>query len=236
MSNAMSLFNDNEETAMMNSLELRDLVNEARVANGERNVRNTSFLMRVEDELSDQLPVAHYMQPPMGGTPQRYYDLTHDQCMLVGMRESKAVRRSVLEMLKAMEKQIQKPQLPQTYAGALRELADQTELNEELKQEVSKAAPKVQFYDTVTQSTEAHSMQAVAKMINFQKMGRNNLMKFLREEGIFMKGETVPYQRFVTSDHFKICEDVDGNPFTVAYQKGIDLIVQRLLAKGHKRK
>lgn len=152
------------------------------------------------------------------------------------MRESKAVRKSVMNMLNDMKQQIQTPQLPQTYVGALRELADQTEMNEALKLEVYEAAPKVQFYDTVIQTGKTFSIQEVAKTVNFRGMGRNNLMKFLRSEGVSMKGETVPYQQFVTSDHFKICEDVAGNPYTVAYQKGIDLIIRRLLAKGHKRK
>ena len=91
----------NKET--MTSLELREIVNEARKMAGESEVRNSHFIARIEDELEGELPVAKKWQPTAGGTPQRYYDLTMDQCMLVGMRESKSVRRRVLQKLKSLE-------------------------------------------------------------------------------------------------------------------------------------
>lgn len=78
------------------TLQLRDQINKFRAENGENHIRNTTFLIRVRDELEGELSVALYMQPPEGGTPQRYFELTKDQCLLVGMRESKIVRRKVL--------------------------------------------------------------------------------------------------------------------------------------------
>ena len=87
----------------MSSLELREIINAARVEHGESKVRNDQFLARIEDEIEGELGGCKTFAPAQGGTPMKYYDLTRDQCTLVGMRESKGVRRSVLEKLKAVE-------------------------------------------------------------------------------------------------------------------------------------
>lgn len=62
------------------------MINESRESAGENPIRNNDFLKRVEDELEGELSVTKISQPLTGGTPQRYYDLTLEQCMLVGMR------------------------------------------------------------------------------------------------------------------------------------------------------
>lgn len=43
------------QAATMTTIELRDMVNEARLAAGEPKIRNDQFLARVEDELGDEL-------------------------------------------------------------------------------------------------------------------------------------------------------------------------------------
>lgn len=87
----------------MTSLELREIVNAARVEHGESKVRNDQFLARIEDELEGELGRCKTFAAPKTNTPMKGYDLTRDQCTLVGMRESKAVRRSVLAKLKSVE-------------------------------------------------------------------------------------------------------------------------------------
>ena len=99
----------------MDSLEfLRSVINPARFEFGEPEVQNSKFIARVEDELDD-LPAVKIIH--RFGNEVKSYDLTVDQMMLVGMRESKSVRRKVRDRLNAM----QKPAIPQTYAAALLE-------------------------------------------------------------------------------------------------------------------
>ena len=119
------LLSINQEQTMT-SLDFRNIVNEARKSAGEVPVRNTHFLQRVQDELEGELEGVKLWQPLTGGTPQRYYDLTLDQCLLVGMRESKAVRRNVRDKLKALEydKKQTAPLLPTTYIEALQALIE----------------------------------------------------------------------------------------------------------------
>ncbi|MEB0189987.1 phage antirepressor protein [Pseudomonas sp. CCI1.1] len=87
----------------MSSVDLRDLVNDARTRAGESKVRNDQFIIRVEDELSGELGVCSFIAHPQSGVMMASYDLTLDQCTLVGMRESKAVRRTVLKKIKDLE-------------------------------------------------------------------------------------------------------------------------------------
>ena len=83
-------------TDLINTLDLRAKVNEFLKEAGERPVENSHFITRVEDELDDDLGLRKVFVNPAGGRPAAYYELTKDQALLVGMRESKVVRRKVL--------------------------------------------------------------------------------------------------------------------------------------------
>ena len=84
-------FSQSESVARtMSSIELRDMINDARLLAGEPKVRNDHFLSRVEDELGDELEGVQKYFTPYHGNQVATYDLTLDQCMLVGMCESKA--------------------------------------------------------------------------------------------------------------------------------------------------
>ncbi len=52
----------------MSSVELRDLVNDARIRAGEPKVRNDQFIIRVEDELSGELGVCSFIAHPQSGS------------------------------------------------------------------------------------------------------------------------------------------------------------------------
>jgi len=83
----------------MNSRDLLDLINDARLQNNEPEIRLNKFNEKIENELEGD----HYTKSVVqnsNNTESVIYQLTNDQCMLLSMRESKAVRRSVLEKLK----------------------------------------------------------------------------------------------------------------------------------------
>ncbi|MDF5996376.1 hypothetical protein P4200_25145 [Pseudomonas aeruginosa] len=56
------------QAATMTTIELRDMVNEARLAAGEPKIRNDQFLARVEDELGDELEGVQNITPPSTAT------------------------------------------------------------------------------------------------------------------------------------------------------------------------
>ena len=161
----------------MSSIELLALINQARAAFNEPEVRRNQFNARVEDELEG----THYKKTVVtneNGTESIVFELTQDQCMLVSMRESKAVRRWVLDKLKAMG-------VPQTMAQALRLAADQAEKIEQQQAQLALAAPKVNFFDKVVERTTLMTATQVA-----QKLGMSaiKLNKHLDELGIYAMG------------------------------------------------
>ena len=103
--------------------------------------------------------------------------------------------------------------------------------------------PKVEFYDMVVESSSTFSMQEVAKVLNFEGVGRNKLFAFLREKKILDKNN-IPYQQYVEQGLFRLIEttwthpssgDVMVNTKTVVYQKGLDYISKILLKEGYKQ-
>lgn len=103
MSQQVVIFNN--EFSMSSYEFLTTVINPARVEAGENPVDNRKFLARVRDELDDCKTFATerktfptvLITPTGGGRQMESITLTGDQLLLVGMRESKAVRRKVLD-------------------------------------------------------------------------------------------------------------------------------------------
>jgi anti-repressor protein len=92
-------------------------------------------------------------------------------------------------------------------------------------------APKVEFYDAVTGSSDTIDMGRVAKVLAIPGYGRNNLFELLREKKILMENNQ-PYQTYVDRGYFRLIEQKYQKPDgevcisikTVAYQSGLDYI------------
>lgn len=156
----------------MSSIELLEIINQARSDFGEAEVRRNQFNDRVMDELEG----THYKSfvvPNGNGTESVVFELTHDQCMLVSMRESKAVRRNVLEKLKG--KQAPAFPIPQSMSEALRLAADLSEQNERLAIERDTAVrTKAEIgsrREATAMATAAARSKQVAKLQH--ELGRN---------------------------------------------------------------
>lgn len=161
LNNPAPRFSQSENVARtMSSIELREVINDARVLAGEPKVRNDHFLSRVEDELGDDLEGVQKYFTPHHGNQVATYDLTLDQCMLVGMRESKAVRRSVLKKLKGLEGPRVIATLPDfsNPAAAARAWADEVEQKQAAEQARLLLSVEVQ-----AQATKIHSLENLFK-------------------------------------------------------------------------
>jgi len=96
------------------------------------------------------------------------------------------------------------------------------------KKEIEILTPKAEFYDRVTESNDTFGMGAVAKILNIKGFGRNNLIKYLKDEKIIMKSNE-PYQKYL--HYFKAVEvetSVGLKLKPVAFQKGVDFILKRI--------
>lgn len=112
---------------------------------------------------------------------------------------------------------------------------------EELQRQLSGAekkialdAPKVEFHDAVTQSTDTLGFSEVSKILNIRGMGRNKMLAALRDRGI-LRYNNEPYQQYVDRGFFRLVEvpvTINGRiqikPKPVVYQKGIDFIRKEL--------
>lgn len=128
--------------------------------------------------------------------------------------------------------------MPQTYAEALRALADKAEEAERLALENKEMQPKAEFFDAVADSKTALPMDQVAKVLQVKGYGRNKLFEFLRDNGV-LDSKNVPYQRFVDAGWFRTIEQHYQNGYepcisikTLVYQKGVDGIRKLLQKKG----
>lgn len=106
--NNVSTLSSNTQT--MSSVELLKVINKARKDFNEKPVRLNDFNNRIADELSDDHYESFVVQNS-NNTTSIVYKLTLDQCMLVSMRETKAVRRYVLTKIKELELKLQASQL-----------------------------------------------------------------------------------------------------------------------------
>ncbi|MCW2256246.1 phage antirepressor YoqD-like protein [Providencia alcalifaciens] len=163
MDHITTLVNISSQT--MRSIDFLDkIINPARVEAGEKPVRPSDFHARVNDEIDEYL---NYEKFVVGKTGHKTYytDLNFEQMTLVGMRESKAVRRSVLGKIK----QLKPNSIPQTLPEALRFAADMAEQNQIIEQQLAMAAPKVEFVDSYVCSTGLLGFREACKLLNVKE-------------------------------------------------------------------
>ena len=152
----------------MSTLDLLEIVNNERSNAGESVHEPRKFLLKVQDEL-DLDETGKKFRLNSNQTESAYYDLTLDQMMLVGMRESKSVRRNVLDKLKSM----QKPQVPQTYAAALLEAGRLAMELEQSQAQLAIAAPKADVFDRVMEREALLNATQVAQQIGMSAIKMN---------------------------------------------------------------
>lgn len=103
--------------------------------------------------------------------------------------------------------------------------------NERHKAKIAEDAPKVDFYNRVTESSDCIDIGQCAKVLNVHGIGRNKLFEILRNKKI-LNEHNQPYQKYVDCGYFRIIETSfnlpDGtqkiNLKTVVFQKGVDFI------------
>ena len=205
-----SLILPSSSGATMTSVVLRDVINTARSEFGETKVRNDQLVSRIEDELCGELGVCKIIAHPQSGVEMRYYDLTIDQCMLVGMRESKGVRRNVLTKLKDLELKSQLNAIPQTKAELLRYAADLEEEKQAALAVIEQQKPAVEFVGRYVESTGNKGFRQVAKLL---KAKEQELRQFLIDHKIMYKlgGEWSPYQTHIDAGRFVVKTGVADN-------------------------
>ena len=191
------------KVSTMTSIEFLDaVINPFRLKEGETPHEPRKFLAKIIDEL-DLDETGKKFRLNSNQTESAYYILDKDQMMLVGMRESKSVRKNVLEWIK-LATEYQKPTIPQTYAEALLEAGRLALENEKQAEQLRLAAPKVEFVEKyIDSSTGSLGFRKVAKLL---KVNEKAFRAFLNDEKIMYKlgGDWVPYQNHIDAGRFEV--------------------------------
>jgi phage antirepressor YoqD-like protein len=209
----------------MSSGNLLELVNNARRSAGEKPVRHNDFVSRCADELEGEHYETFVVENP-NGTQTNYIKLTVDQCKLVAMRESKAVRRAVLSRLNEMDGQ-QAIKVPTTLSGALRLAADQAEQIEAQQLLIEQQKPAVEFVDSYVQAEGLMGFRQVAKLLG---AGERKFRQMLLDESVmyYLGGQLTPMAPHIKAGRFEVKtgEADNGHAFTSAKftPKGVEYV------------
>ena len=153
----------NQTTKTMSSYDLLVLINRARADFGESLVRLNDFNARVADELDGEHYEIFVVQNP-NNTQSTHYQMTLDQCMLVSMRESKAVRRQVLQQLKDKQSALALPDFNNPVEAA-RAWADAMERQQLAIAQVAQLQPKADALDAITHAKGNSNIRDTAKAL-----------------------------------------------------------------------
>ena len=172
-----------------------------------------------------------------GGRTIEHYismDMAKQICMIQRTPEGKEIRQYLIDLEKAWN-------TPEQIMARALTIAQQTIERRNfvikmLEADTERMRPKEEFYDAVAGSKTAIEMAAVAKVLNFNGVGRNKLFEILRDERI-LQSDNIPYQKYIDNGWFRTIEQKyskDGETYinikTLVYQKGVDGI-RKILEK-----
>jgi len=170
----------NGSAITMSSLDFWDnVISPARRDAGEPESTYQNFLSKVKDEIDDLGPEEKHICEKINelGFSRKYktpyHMLNFDQLMLTGMRESKAVRRSVLAKLKALDEQVRTPPVdpmavlndPAAMRGILLTYTEKVLV---LEEQVEAMKPDVEALERIAKADGSLNLTEAAKALQQQ--------------------------------------------------------------------
>jgi len=235
-----------KEKRVITLKEIVDVINADRIKKGLGALKHSKQMLKVDKMIKESdifgwcAKVEHQYASGKGrvDTIETYY-LTKTQALVIGAVLD--IDRAVLivKRLEELEEQ-NKVKLPsyeiEDPIARAKRWIEEAKITKALEAKVTEDAPKVDFYDTVTGSSDAIDIGKVAKLLN-KNIGRNKLFAFLRKKKI-LQFNNIPYQTYVDRGYFRLVESKYNKPDgsvnisikTVVFQKGIDFI-NKLLNK-----
>ena len=208
-------------------------------------LRHDTLLRTIRDELDEEVNAhkivgVEYIDKKGESRPMFLLEPTYARRVLI--RESKFVRRAVVDWIEVAVEKFKDPMalIQQGMAMLNKKMDEQNEEIKKLQDENLKLRPIAQNYRLLFTVEKALDIGHVATLIAIKKMGRNNLFKFLRENGVITK-DNRPFQKDVDSKKFRLVEgqykkkngSLGINIKFMVFQKGLDLIINKLKSAGY---
>lgn len=160
-----SIANITRNNPSMTNMVFLELVNQIRVKHGESKIRLNDLNVRIVDELEGEHYETFVVQNP-NKTTSLGITLSLEQCILIGMRESKGVRRSVIEHIKKLQAKTAKPAMDLNNPEFLRQaLLGYTEKVIELEYKVQVLEPKANALDQIAETSSSFCIRDAAKTV-----------------------------------------------------------------------
>lgn len=163
----------------------------------------------------DVIGCAQNFVHPQNGQEYREYalDREHTECLVTGY--SAQLRMRVIRRLHELEEQ-SRPLLPQTLPEALRLAADLAEEKLQLENQLSIAAPKVQFVDSYVNASGSLGFRETCKLLHIKE---NLFRQFLLDNEIMymLAGKLTPYAQHIDAGRFTVKtgeNQFNGHAFT----------------------
>lgn len=206
----------------ISSYELWRKLNSFRQEDDQKPVRHDDFLRRVIDECDD-LPQCEIFAVPNSNAKIDTYQLNQDQMLLVGMRESKKVRRKVLKWIKELSES--KLKIPTNFAEALQLAADQAK-------QLELQAPKVAFVDNLVDRTGLMNATQVAQKHGLSAVKLNKVLDELKVYNKAIKRGRAFQQWFVDKGHGEMKKTDLGFSQAMFTNAGEIWINEQLISEG----
>lgn len=152
--------------------------------------------------LRDRRKTPRVYQPEGGGRPTVVYDLSYRDCMVIVSGYQPEVRAKIIDRWMELEK-AGGPQLPQTFAQALRLAAEQAEVIESQALALEAAQPAIQMVARYVEAKSSKCLSDVAKILGQKPQ---TFIRRLADEGVIFKrsGSWVPYQYHIDCGRFTV--------------------------------
>lgn len=173
------------------------------------------------------------------------YQLTKKGCLILASGYDAVLREKIIDRWEELE-QANKPTIPQTYLEALKALVVSEEnrlmLQEENKlqqQIIHEYEPKVSYYDSILQSTDAMNITVIAKDYGISAKKLNDILHELKIQYkqsttwlLYQDHSIYGYTKTTTTKYNKPNGEVGTNVHTKWTQKGRLFLYQQLKAYG----
>jgi anti-repressor protein len=213
---------NNAKQDTITSLELVKQINFFRnQTEAKAEIRHDTLLNIIRDEFGEEmrnqkLLETHYNQEngAMASIKRPMFVLTLNQAKQVLVRESKVVRKAVIQYIEELEEKakqlVSQFKVPQTFKEALLLAVEQQDRIEKQELLILEQKPKVDFANQLLESTNGIDFATCSKAMNLP-FGRNRLFEICREQGWLSKNNQ-PKQHLVDSGYFVVLESSYSHP------------------------